>query len=186
MIKPISYEEIIKVLRNAIIENSDLPAERVLNALSVRGTDLSEILNHTQVYSYSLKDVFILFELLKDQNGDNFVTPKNDEYMLTVSSYQFHLIIYGNASDDCSQKIRSIFHQGSVVSDLRENGIHITTVTSGETINEFLNNTLWLRNDLIINFQTTFESKNVKKEEYFDGNYTIKDIDLYVKEMKNI
>ena len=69
---------------------------------------------------------------------------------------------------------------------LLKNGIHITTVTSGETINEFLNNTLWLRNDLIINFQTTFESKNVKKEEYFDGDYTISSIDLYVKEMKNI
>ena len=186
MIKPISYEEIIKVLRNTIIENSDLPAERVLNALSARGTDLSEILNHTQVYSYSLKDVFILFELLKDENGNNFVTKKDDNSMLTISSYKFHIMIYGNGSNDYSQIIRSIFKQSSVALDLRGMGVHVTSVSSGETLNEFINNTLWLRNDIIVYIETVYESINKKEQEYFDQNYNISDIDLYVKEMKNI
>ena len=181
MMKAINYEDIIKLLRTSIIDNSNITASKVLNALSVRGTDLSQIINNTKVYSYSAKDVFLLFELLKNDSGNNFVTKKDDNSMIVVSSYKFHLMIYGNGSDDFSQIIKSIFHQSSVLNNLRDNGIHILNISSGESINEFVNNTLLLRNDLMINLETIYESKNKHDAEYFDIDYNAENIMLNVK-----
>lgn len=187
MITPINYEDIIKLLRSSIIENSDIDPNKVLNALSVRGTDLSAIIGYTKTYSYSMKDVFLLFELLKDQNAtNNFVTKKDDNNMLTVSSYSFHIMIYGNGSDDYSQIIKSIFHQSQVLNNLRDNGVHITNISSGETIHEFVNNTLLLRNDLILNLETVFESENKQAQEYFNRHSDISDFNIIVKNIKNI
>ena len=91
MIKTITYEEIIKLLRNIVILNGRVNENRVLNALSVRGTDLSDVINSTEMYSIGLSSVFILFELLKDKNSDNYVTPKDDNNMIAIASYTFHL-----------------------------------------------------------------------------------------------
>ena len=105
--------------------------------------------------------------------------------MIVVSSYKFHIMIYGNGSDDYSQIVKSIFHQNLVLNNLKENGIFINDISSGESINEFINNTLLLRNDLMVNLETVYESKNKQQNEYFDQNYNINDIYLYVKN-KNI
>lgn len=186
MIKEINYKEINILLRNTIIENSDIPEKKILNALTTRGTDLSETINNTQVYSFSANDVFLLFELLKDETKDNFVTRKDDNSMLVISSYKFHLMIYGNGSDDASKIIRAIFHQSSILNNLRDNGIFVTNISSGESINEFINNTLLLRNDLMLNLETVFKSINKKEQEYFNLNYDMNDIELNVEDIKNL
>ncbi len=167
MIKPITYEEIIKKLRNVVMTNTKLPGNKVLNALSVRGTDLSDVISSTKTYSFSLGDVFILFELLKDQNGDNYITPKDDDNMIAIASYTYHLMIYGNGSDLCSQVLRTTFKQPKVAMDLREEGIYVRTVNSGETINEFINNTLLLRNDLEVKIEVAYVLENAIKSQYF-------------------
>lgn len=167
MIKPITYEDIIKKLRNVVMTNTKLPGTKVLNALSVRGTDLSDVISSTKTYSFSLDDVFILFELLKDQDGDNYVTPKDDDNMIAIASYTYHLMIYGNGSDLCSQVLRTTFKQPKVAMDLREEGIYVRTVNSGETINEFINNTLLLRNDLEVKIEVAYVLENATKTQYF-------------------
>lgn len=186
MIKPITYEDLIKILRTTIITQAELASDKVLNALSIRGTDLSHIISSTQVYSFAAKDTVILFELLKDQDGDNFVTPKDDNHMLVISSYDFHLKVYGNGSDACTQKLRAIFKQPSIALDLREQGIFVKTITSGESINEFINNTMLLRNDLYIKVEVTYLIENTKQQEYFNQNLDIEDVEVIIHEVDEI
>lgn len=184
MIKPITYEDIIKILRRTVIENSRVDGSRVLNALSVRGTDLSDVISATQTYSFAASDVFILFELLKDENGDNYVTPKDDNSMIAIASYKYHLMIYGNGSDLCSQVLRTTFKQPYIAMDLRDQGIYIRTVSSGETINEFNNNTLLLRNDLEVEIEVAYILENITETQYFKyENLHDDDISLIINEV---
>ena len=125
------------------------------------------MINSTEMYSIGLSSVFILFELLKDKNSDNYVTPKDDNNMIAIASYTFHIMIYGNGSDTCSQYLRATFKQPQIAQELRENGIYIRNIDSGETINEFINNTLLLRCDLNVSLEVAYVLQNLTQQEYF-------------------
>ena len=170
IIKPISYKDTIIELRKVLIKHSHVKDFKILNALSVRGTDLSSMLSGTETDGYSMSDVFILFELFKNSDGNNYVTSINDDEMMSINSYRFHIIIYGNNSDTCLQYIKAAFKQTSVAQNLRNKGILITGIDAGESIHEFYNNTLWLRHDLNVMLETTTNMTNVEKQEYFDYN----------------
>ena len=170
MMPPIETKNIEILLRKVLIQNSRVRETRILNALSARGIDLSDIINDTIYDSYSMSDVFILFELIKSLDGDNYITEKNDDYMLSINTYTFHIMIYGNKSEECSQYIKSAFKQEEIVSELRDKGIFIRGVSTGESINEFINNSLWRRTDLNITLTTTFEIEKIIKSKYFSEN----------------
>ena len=165
MTPSITYENIIKFLRNEIIKQSQLPSDRVLNALSIRGTNLTKVLNEIIEESYEVDDSFILFELVYVDNGNNVVIP-NDEYMTSISNFNFNLHIYGNNSYMVAQKIWTGLRNENAALNLVEQGIHVNGVTFPQTINEFINNTLWIRHDLTIKFEVKFDIPNVTKTEY--------------------
>lgn len=184
MIKTISYENIIIELRKTIMQYADLKPQKVMNALSIRGTELSDKISQNITQSFSAGDVFILFELLKDEDGDNYVTPKDDKNMISIASYKFHLMIYGNGSDNCSQVIRTIFKRPNIAMDLREKGIYVRSINSGETINEFINNTLLLRSDLELYIEVAYVLNNKEEPEYFSTeDFSQEDVMLTIKEV---
>lgn len=162
MIKSITYENIVRTLASFLDNYSGIDPIRILNADSIRGTDISEAISSTEMYSPEASPSFVLFELLEDQNDANFSTKGEEESdMDRIQSYNFHLMIYGNSSPMDAQKISSLFKQPDCALYLRDCGIFISGVDPVEAINEFINNTLLLRRDLIIKLQVRHEFKNV-------------------------
>ena len=175
MINALSYEDIIKILGGFLDTYSGLAPTRILNADSIRGTDLSEVISDHETYSPSVSSSFLLFELIEDQNKDHFVTSgSEDNSMMTIQSYNFHIMLYGNEAPTDAQKLSALFKQSDSALGLREAGVYIHGVGPIEAINEFINNTLLLRRDLMIGIQTRFEFTKIgKTSEYFDENQTI-------------
>lgn len=167
-LKPISYEGIIKLLRQTIIDNTGLAPSKVLNALSARGTDLSELIAESKTYSYDLASTFILFELLREPEAeDNYVTPDGDDKMLVITSYIFHMIAYGNGSDLLAQKLRATFKNPSIAESLRDDGIFVKSIGPGTTVHEFVNNSMLLRVDIDLSFVSCLRVDNAFEQEYF-------------------
>ena len=175
MIKSINYETTVKNLAKFLDTYSGLAPDRILNADSVRGTNLSELITPTQAYSPEVSTSFLLFELIENQNGDNFITKgDHDNEMLTIQTYDFHLMIYGNSSPNDAQKISALFKQAEIALGLRDLGVYIKGVSPIEAINEFINDTLLLRRDLMIQIQTKHEFNDIgPATEYFDDAQSV-------------
>lgn len=185
MIEPISFENIIKKLAKFLDTYSGIDPDRILNADSIRGTDLSEMIGESQAYSPNASKTFMLFELIENQEEDNYVTKgKTSTEMETIQTYNFHLKIYGNNSPTDAQRIASCFKQENNALDLRENGIFIRGVSKIEPINEFINDTLILRRDLIIKLESRHVFQNIGEDVgYFNEN---ENIEVIVKNLSTI
>ena len=71
MINSTTFESLVKCLANFLDTYSGLDPRRILNAESIRGTDLAELISPTESYSPEVSRSFLLFELIENQNGDN-------------------------------------------------------------------------------------------------------------------
>ena len=185
MIKAIKYEDIIKVLGKFLDTYSGIKPDNILNADSIRGTDISEMISESQSYSPSVSKSFVLFELLEDENGEHFATSGTaSNQMITIQTYNFHLMIYGNSAPTDAQKISAIFKQADDALELHENGVFVKGVSPIEPINEFINNTLLLRRDLNIKIEVKFNFNNIGKDVgVFDED---QEINMIVKSVSNI
>jgi len=170
MIPAITYTDIIKKLGAFLDKYSGLNSLRILNADSVRGTDLSQLISESETYSPKLSNSFLLFELLENPNKDHFITKgENENRMMAIQSYNFHLMIYGNNSPIDAQRILTIFKNEDLVLNLRDSGIYVDGISPVESINEFINNTLLLRRDLDIMIQVRYQFDNIGDPvEYFE------------------
>lgn len=174
-LKSISYENIIRTLRNALITNTNVPATRIINATSVRGPDIFKLLNSTEAISPDLADAFIIFELTENQDNDNYgATSMDDNHMETIMSYDLNLKIYGNDCHILSQTILARFKSAEVALSVRDEGVWIYGISKPESLNEFINNTIWPRCDMKIKVMARFEIvKKIKEsdvESYSDIN----------------
>lgn len=172
MIKATTYKETVKKLLEILETYSGIDTNRIFNALSVRGTDISVIISENEdpiSLSPNLSESFVLFELIEDPTGENYITPNGDK-MDTIQTYIFHLLIYGNQSVMDSHKISTIFKTPNIALELRNSGIFIKGVSSIEPNDEFINDTLYLRRDLDISLQTRYSFDMVIPDvEYFEN-----------------
>lgn len=187
ILTPISYKNLIKTLYLSLSSLSELPLGRVLNIDSVRGIDLNKLITSTESTSINMSDSIILFELLENNNDENFVTTEEDNSLSYISSYQFVLHFYGNYSHELSKKVASRYKSIEVISDLREIGIYYNGIEPITNVKEFINNSLWQRCDCTINFivRHSFDkvSFNTPVNETFEDEYNSSDISLVVKEI---
>lgn len=201
------FNDIIKILRNTIIIQSQLPAERVLNSLSLEGTELDKLLEESRYNSIEQEDTTILFELNSTpQSNSNVSMEEGDistikeltcgETILCDNSllcgeehidraityyrmYNLHLVLYGQDSSFTAVKLSSRMRSQEVKSNLYAKGIYIESVSNPESINEFKNDIMWLRNDVTINLGVKFLITQV----YLTPEYEkIKDIQIIKEE----
>jgi len=162
MIPYITYTDLIIKIREAIITQSELNGNSVINAVSVRGPALSKLISDNESTSLNLNDGFIIFELLENKDSENNIILQNpNDSSDNVSEYKLLLKIYGNHCHELSQKLVSRFKMESVIMDLYEKGIWAKNISFPETINEFLNNTVWPRCDLEITIIVRYNIKAI-------------------------
>lgn len=158
MIQAITYENIIREIRPELSEQSGIDLNRIMNAVTARGPELSKLLSSSQSVSFSLSDAFIIFELVEDDNQDNFVTHEEDESLSSISSMSLNLKIYGNAAHKVSQEILMRFKTEEVAMKMRGKGIFINGISFPTSINEFINNTVWPRCDMTLHLKVRFNT----------------------------
>lgn len=165
--------DIIKSMRFELIAQSGLDSKLVLNSLSVRGTDLKKYVSDDIFTSYSLSDNVILFEITPTQTS-NDCSFKDDDACSIYVSYNFGLSIYGNSSDTLANIIKLRFESESVRLNLYRQGIYVDDISSVTALNEFINDTMWLRSDLTITISCKLSSTDE------DSNYLeINSMSLY-------
>ena len=175
MIPAITFEDIIKVIGNEILEQTNIRRDMFKNVTGVRGSSLAKKLSDTELGSINLNDTFIVFELNEDEDTSNNVTiNESDDTVNLFTAYNFFLKIYGNKCHTVAQQILTRLRSRLVSFRLRGRGVLLTEVTFPVNQNEFINNTLWPRCDLTIKLRVRHNISLVKPEgEFSDENCQI-------------
>ena len=184
MITSIDYDTLIIRVREQLIEQTGISGDRILNAASVRGADLTEILNNTDVLSIKLTDVFMTFDVVEQENEDNVIIPEEDDTMTALATYNFILKIYGNMCHMCAQQIRALFKTSEVATTLRNAGVYIKGIEFPIDQKEFINNTLWPRCDLTLQLQCRHNFEKTTSDGYFDEKYQSKDVEFVITKIQ--
>lgn len=160
MISLSSSEQIESILRSNLIIQSELSAEQVLNSLSIHGEDLDKLFDEQVYVSIDRTDALLLFEL-QSRQSDSDVSNSDDDSILTYRSFSLRCIVYGNDSTNVSTKIISRFRTSEVIETLQSQGIYLEQISDADILNEYKNNTMWLRNDFTLDISCKFTiSKN--------------------------
>lgn len=174
MITPIeSPKELEKLLRNMLITQSQLIPNRVLNGNSIRGQDLEKMIDSNIYISYNLSDCVIIFELFTRTSEENISMIKSNNSLLLYSSYNMHLIIYGNKSEQLAQILKARLESEKNRFDMYNLGIQIEEISNITTINDFKNETIWIRSDFDIDFACCYSIKQVSEFENYETLETI-------------
>lgn len=151
-----SLDEAIVILRNKIVEISGLQNEFVINSLSVYGADLAKIIDETQ---YSIKqkalnptetvnDSMIVFEVMNDEGStDNML-----QDFIKYAAYVMHITVYGESAEELAHSIKKELLMFETKAKLNYDGVHISSISNINAMNEFKNSVMWQRRDFDVNF----------------------------------
>lgn len=196
MITPIvDINELDKVIRKFLIEQSELNSNKVLNALSIRGTDLDELIAENTYDSISTAETTMLFEtktrnttsdmsMTTDETTYSETTCANDticgndtlvgvttvveDGLVYYKAFRVRVILYGNDSINMALKLISRFRTDKIRNDFYDNGIYLETISDSESVNEYKNETMWLRTDFDIDISVKFETELMSRDEPYE------------------
>lgn len=168
MIALSNVNELNKILRNQLIKQSRLNSEQVLNALSIHGEDLDKLLEEQAYISIDRSDLLILFELQSRRNDSDVSMTNEDDSVTMYRSFNFRVIIYGNDSSSLANVLVSRFRTEAVRNELHYNGVYLERVNEPDILNEYKNNTMWLRNDIVLEISCKFNISQIDVENTFE------------------
>lgn len=189
-----NVEDINKYLRELLIQQSELSPKFVLNALSTYGTDLDKIYQEEIYNSIEPNDSVILFQLISrdslsdmSQEEDKFLIEPlrasnliksgryfvsdnylKDEDITNYKCYRLKIIIYGDNSNNLAIKLAARMRTQKVRTTLYDKGIYLEKVEDPIIVNEFKNETMWIRNDLNIDVGINQKIKQIETDEDYD------------------
>ena len=168
-----NVKELEKILRESLITQSELLPERVLNSLSLYGTQLDKKLSETRYGSIEQSDCLTLFELTsRDSTSDVSMTDKedNDDNNITYyKAFRLRVIMYGDDSSDIALKIVARFRTEEIRNHLYEQGVYLERIGDPFILNEYKNETMWLRNDIEIDIAVKFKIAPITTDSDFNN-----------------
>lgn len=136
-------KELDKIMRTLILQCCSVDSNNVRNALSKHGERFDKR-KEEQIYeSYSTSDIIIFFErVLRDTSSDvNF----EDSSLVSYRSYSYKINIYGDECDEVANEIISKIQSQASRFYLNSHNIYLEGISGSISINEFVNDTMWLR-----------------------------------------
>lgn len=160
--------ELDKLIGNELLIESELPKDCIINGLSVRGPELLKYINDKLYLSPNLNDTVLIFEC--SHNKNNCLSEYNEinDELILFNSFEYKVILYGNHSKNIASKLKARFESDSVKQHLYDEGIYLEYVDYPESINEIINETVWIRTDLSINLSCQMKFNSIKNELNFD------------------
>lgn len=150
-----NINDIVKILRTVLIQQSELNADRVLNSLSMYGTELDKLIEDEKYGAIDQNDALLLFELLARATTYDMSETENDAIQY-YKAFTMHVIIYGNTSSDIAIKLINRLRTETVRAELQSNDIYLESVSDVTLLNEYKNDSMWLRADFDINIAAQF------------------------------
>lgn len=182
-----NVSDLEKILRQALITQSTLAPERVLNSLSMYGTELDKLLSENICESIDQNDTTMLFELTsREATSDVSMTETQDNDLNLITYYKafrLKVIMYGNSSSDIALQLAARFRTEEVRNDLYEQGIYLEKITDPFIINEYKNETMWLRNDVDIDIGVKFSFTPITTDASFAN---ISELNIINEEATNV
>lgn len=160
-----NIEDVEKTIARILTEQSDLEKNRILNAHTSLGVDLSKVIQDTVELSYDVKDSVIIFEV--DINTDDVISiteNENGKGIRSSVSAEVTLESYGELSDLLMIQLKAKLESEEIRNDLLNNGIYLVDVSKVESVHEFMNEIYWPRADMT--FQILYELYVEKNDEY--------------------
>lgn len=142
-----NLHDVEKIVGNMLVKQSDLDRSRIANAITPRGVDLSKFITDNVKLSYDLHDIVIIFEVTAtDVDGINF-TEAESNLIRENAAFEVKVTTYGNESLAMTKILKARFESEKARADLLEEGLYLIDTSSGQSINEYLNDTMWPRTD---------------------------------------
>lgn len=167
-----------KIWRETLIKQSNVAAKNVINGLSVRGAKLADYITNNISMSYSLKNIAIIFEITLNNNIEDNVSMEEDDGSLTeYTGFTIKLTIYGSAAIEVSKLLKARLESEKCRNNLYDNGIYYDKISSLFESNDFINETMWIKVNMSIDFNSRllFTQKDSYKDfEQTNGLYLLK------------
>lgn len=174
--------ELNKIVRTQLIAQSELPSDRVRNALSTYGEMLDKLLVREEFNGICTCDSLMLFELrTRENDGDVSMTEVN-ESVTFYKSYTMYVILYGDDSATIMNKLITRLRTQAVRQLLYEQGVYIEEVRNDTSMNEFKNDVMWHRHDVEILISCKMSITQATPDEAFEK---IEPVDIINKGEQN-
>lgn len=169
-----SIHEVEKVIGNLLASEAGISNDRVLNALSVSGVDMSKFIEDNVLGSYDLDDVVIVFELkTREDSSANFSEEISKTTIRQGIGLEMSVICYGNESMAVAANLRSRLVSDEILEFLNEKEIFINSISNQTSLNEFDNMRMWIRTDFTISIDVELEIKKLTVDEDFEKLNTL-------------
>ena len=123
-------------------------------------TDNQSVLNTLQQ-----NQLMILFELRARDDVFNISEQDEETGVITMyQGYQVHIIIYGDDCRTLANKLIARLRTGRLGDIFRENGVQCYSVSNPESIQEYINEVMWLRTDFNIDLSCIMEIEPVSTD----------------------
>lgn len=169
MISITDINELNKILRKYLISQTELPADRVRNALTTYGAELDKLLQRQEYDSINECDNILLFELKTRENDGDVSMTEADDIITFFKSYTLHLILYGAHAATIMNKFIARFRTQSIRQLLYEEGVYIEKVFNDTRINEYKNDVMWDRHDTDIYISCKMSIDQLSADETFES-----------------
>ena len=149
MTKITNLHDIDKIIGNMLVKQSELDKSRIANAITPRGVDLAKFITDKVKLSYDLHDVVIIFEVVStESDGINFTEIEKDSSNIRENAaFEVKITIYGNEAIRTAKILKARFESEKVRTDLLNDGLYLIDTTYVQSINEYVNETMWPRAD---------------------------------------
>lgn len=169
-------ESIEAIIRKELIRQSQLPSNFVRNANSLYGPELNKTIDENILDSIGHNDCLLLFELFTNDTSNNVSFEKDDDNITYCRSFRIQITMYGESSTTVASKLIARLRMEDSTMTLQDAGIHVESVQNSNTFNEFMNGTVWLRNDFDIYISCELEIEKVSElNEFNSAEFTIID-----------
>jgi hypothetical protein len=143
-------EQIIKILRPVISQNSGILLDDIINSDSIHGAELTKIVDGEKV-PYSTTDNIIVFDFY-ETNGVDIIETDEDDVVHTVNSYAMHLVIYGDKARTVALTLKARLLSPTMIQRLARQGVSISSISQISSTTENINTAIYIRRDMTINF----------------------------------
>ena len=152
------------IIRNILIEQSQLEPEFVRNSLSIYSTPLMTD-NQSILDTLQQNQLMILFELRARNDVLNISEQDEETGIITMyQGYQAHVIIYGDDCRTLANKLIARLRTGRLNDIFRDNMLEFYSASNPESVQEYINEVMWLRTDFDIDLSCIMEIEPVSSD----------------------
>lgn len=159
-----NIDKLTTILRAELIKQSGLRPDYVRDVSSTYGAYLDQNDEEDIFRSIQPSDTLILFELQKDESESEMSETNENETIRFIKAFNLHLIIYGENSTNIATMLVARLRTEASRNSFLNKDIYIQSIENPSIITEFINNVVWIRNDIDIKIccEFTFDQSEIE------------------------